>query len=114
MQKQAGRQKLQQTDEMIGNAVSRCFGVASIGPQAAARHGLRALLKRRRFGQHGVRVYRQGSGLVVDLQIVLDHGRDISAVAHGVTNKVCYTAEQTTGLSVRRVNVFIDGMRGEG
>ena len=96
--------------EIIGNAVSGCFGVAGMG-SAGARQGLRSALQRRRqyMGQ-GVRVYKDGNGLMVDLHIIICYGLNISAIVRSIINKVCYTVEESTGLQVRRVNVFVDGM----
>jgi len=97
-------------NEIIGNAVSCCFGVAGMG-HASARQGVRATLRRRRqYVDQGVRVYRDGNGLMVDLHIIVTYGLNISAIVRSIINKVCYTVEESTGLSVRRVNVFVDGM----
>lgn len=96
-------------NEIIGDAVSCCFGVAGMG-HTSARHGLRATLRRRQHAGQGVRVYRDGNGLMVDLHIIVIHGLNISAIVRSIVNKVCYTVEEATGLSVRRVNVFVDGM----
>lgn len=96
-------------NEIIGDAVSSCFGVAGMG-HASARQGVRATLRRRQFMDQGVRVYRDGNGLMVDLHIIVTYGLNISAIVRSIINKVCYTVEESTGLSVRRVNVFVDGM----
>ena len=97
-------------NEIIGGAVSSCFGVAGMG-STGTRQGLRSALQRRRqFMDQGVRVYKDGSGLMVDLHIIISYGLNISAIVRSIINKVCYTVEESTGLSVRRVNVFVDGM----
>ena len=90
--------------EMIGGAVSRCYGVAGMG---TTRHGL---LRRRQYVNRGVRVYHDSNGLMVDLHVVVHYGLNISTVVRSVINKVCYTVEQSTGQKVRKVNVFVDGM----
>jgi len=96
--------------EMIGNAVSSCFGVAGMG-SASTRQGLRTALQRKRqFIDQGVRVYKDGNGLMVDLHIIVTYGLNISAIVRSIVNKVCYTVEESTGLNVRKVNVFVDGM----
>ena len=38
---------------------------------------------------------------------------NISAIAKSIVNKVRYTVEEATGLRVRKVNVFVDGMKSE-
>ena len=96
--------------EIIGDAVTNCFGVAGMS-NSGAKQGLRAALQRKRqFLDQGVRVYRDGQGLLVDLHIVVTYGLNISAIVRSIYNKVCYTVEEATGLEVKKVNVFVDGM----
>ena len=96
--------------EIIGNAVSGCFGVAGMG-NASTRQGLRSALQRRRqYVDQGVRVYKDGNGLMVDLHIIVTYGLNIAAIVRSIGNKVRYTVEEATGLEVRKINVFVDGM----
>ena len=95
-------------NEMIGSAVARCYGVAGVG---GGRHGLFGTrLLRRQYVDHGVRVYRDGGGLMVDLHVIVNHGLNISAIVRSIVSKVRFTVEQSTGQEVRHVNVFVDGM----
>jgi len=101
-------------NEIIGTAVTDCFGVAGMGRQTMRNKWGNALLRRLNrppFNHHGVRVYRDGSGLMVDLHIVIIHGLNISAIVRSIINKVCFTMEESLGLKVHRVNVFVDGMK---
>ena len=50
---------------------------------------------------------------VVDIHIEVVHGMNISAIAKSMVNKIRYTVEEATGLSVKKVNVFVDGIKGE-
>ena len=96
--------------EMIGDAVTNCFGVVGMS-SSGPKQGLRAaLLRKRQFIDQGVRVYREGQGLLVDLHIVVTYGLNISATVRSIYNKVRYTVEEATGLEVKKVNVFVDGM----
>jgi len=88
-------------NEIVGNAVTSCFGVAGI---AQGRRGIG------RRGPQGVRIYRDGPGLSVDVRILVTYGLNISAVVRSIHSRVRYTVEGATGLEVRRVNVFVDGM----
>ncbi len=97
-------------NEIVGDAVSSCFGVAGMA-NSNARQGLRALLRRREdFLDQGVRVYKDGNGLMVDLHILVTYGLNISVIVRSIVNKVRYTVEEVTGLEVHKVNVFVDGM----
>ena len=55
----------------------------------------------------------EGKQLIVDLHIAVIYGMNISAIAKSIVNKVRYTVEEATGLDVKRVNVFVDGMKAE-
>lgn len=55
----------------------------------------------------------EGDRLIVDLHISVIYGMNISAIAKSIDNKVRYTVEEATGLRVRKVNVFVDGMKSE-
>ena len=60
-----------------------------------------------------IRVRGEGDRLIVDLHISVIYGMNISAIAKSIVNKVRYTVEEATGLRVRKVNVFVDGMKSE-
>ena len=38
---------------------------------------------------------------------------NISAIAQSIVNKVRYTIEEATGLTVKKVNVYVDEMKEE-
>lgn len=98
---------------LIGNAASSCFGVAGMA-NSNARQGLRSILnKGSNFVDQGISVKKDGSGLIVDLHIIVTYGLNISAICQSIVNKVRYTVEETTGLDVHKVNVFVDGMKSE-
>ncbi|MDR1465360.1 MAG: Asp23/Gls24 family envelope stress response protein [Oscillospiraceae bacterium] len=96
--------------QIVGHAASSCFGVAGMANSTKVQ-GLRAVLRRKKeYLDQGVRVYKEGNGLMVDLHIVVTYGLNISAIVRSIVNKVRYTVEQATGLEVKKVNVFVDGM----
>lgn len=97
---------------LIGNAASSCYGVAGM-VKSGAKQGLRSLLSRRNYIDEGIRVRSEGDKLIVDLHIMVIYGMNISAIAKSIVNKVRYTVEQATGLEVRKVNVFVDGLKTE-
>ena len=97
---------------LVGDAVSSCYGVAGMvrnGP----RQGLRSILTRRTHVDDGVRVRSEGDQLVVDIHIQVVFGMNISAIAKSIVHKVRYTIEEATGLTVKKVNVFVDSIQPE-
>lgn len=98
---------------LIGNTASSCFGVAGMA-NSNARQGIRSLIsKNGNFADQGISVKKDGNGLIVDLHIIVTYGLNISAICQSIVNKVRYTVEEATGLEVRKVNVYVDGMKGE-
>jgi len=47
---------------------------------------------------------------MVDLHVTVTSGLNISAIVRSIVNRVSYTVEGATGLPVKKVNVFVDGM----
>jgi len=93
-------------NQIVGDAVSGCFGVAGMG---RAPQGLPFRKKRQTIGQ-SVRVFKQDKGVMVDLHVVVTYGLNISAIVRSIVSRVSYTVEGATGLPVQKVNVFVDGM----
>ena len=89
--------------ELIGQTVTSCFGVAGMANSGASQ-GLRSPDK-------GVGVRADGGDLIIDLHIIVTYGVNIGTIVDSITNKVRYTVEQSTGLGVKKVNVFVDGMK---
>ena len=97
---------------LIGHAVSSCYGVAGM-VKSGTRQGLRSLFSKRTFADEGIRVRSEGEKLVVDLHICVIYGMNIAEISKSIVNKVRYTVEEATGLAVKKVNVYIDGMKAE-
>ncbi len=99
--------------KLIGNTVTSCFGVVGMANSNAIQ-SLRSVIRNKiNYIDKGVSVRSVGNGLVVDLHIVVTYGVNISAIVSSITNKVSYIVEDTTGLKVTKVNVFIDAMKAE-
>lgn len=98
--------------ELIGNTVTKCFGVISMNV-SGIRETLSAAfpLKRKNANDRGVRVRFSKDKLLIDLHISLMYGVNMNAVVRSIINKVGYTVEQSTGIGVEKVNVFVDSIR---
>lgn len=95
---------------LIGKAVSECFGVSGMVVSSASQ-GLRSFFnKANNVPDKGVRVKAVGGGLVIDLNIAVTYGVNINTIVKSIINKVRYTVEEATGLTVVKVNVFVDTM----
>ncbi len=96
---------------LIGNAASSCFGVSEMVASDVAQ-GFRFLIQRKRDSLNkGVKVRTAGGQLIVDLHIVVAYGLNITETVKSIVSKVRYVVEEATGLQVKKVNVFVDGMK---
>ncbi|MBD5112258.1 MAG: Asp23/Gls24 family envelope stress response protein [Ruminococcaceae bacterium] len=98
--------------KLIGNTVTKCFGVISMNV-TGIRETLKAAmpLKKKHDSVRGVKVRFVKDKLLIDLHISLMYGVNMNAVVRSIINKVGYTVEQSTGLSVEKVNVYVDSIR---
>ena len=98
---------------LIGHAVSECYGVSGMAVSTPSQ-GLRSLLLGRDAQDKGVTVRNSGDQLAIDLHIVVSYGVNIAAIVKSIRNKVRYTIESATGLTVVKVNVYVDSMKADG
>ncbi len=95
---------------LVGSAASSCFGVAGMATSGTVQ-GLRSLIVSPDLPDKGVRIRNKDERLEIDLHIVVTYGVNIAAIVKSIINKVSYTVEETTGLIVSRVNVYVDEMK---
>ena len=68
---------------------------------------------RKESASKGVRVeFNEDKTISIDLHIIVDTGVNLTAVADAIISEVRYVVMNTTGTTVRTVNVFIDSMIG--
>ena len=97
--------------ELIGNTVRKCFGVISMNV-SGLRETLSAVFRgKKNSAPRGVKVKFVKDKLIIDLHISLMYGVNMNAVVRSIINKVGYTVEQSTGISVEKVNVYVDSIR---
>ena len=101
--------------ELIGNTVAKCFGVISMNV-TGMKETLKTVMpkgkrKKKEERSRGVRARFVKDKLLVDIHISLMYGVNMNAVTRSIINKVGYTIEQSTGISVEKVNVYVDSIR---
>lgn len=97
---------------LIGNTVTSCFGVVSMNISSPWQTLAAALpfTKKRDF-ERGVAVKVGRDKLLIDLHISLMYGVNMNAVVRSIIHKVTYAIEESTGISVEKVNVYVDDIR---
>ncbi|MCL2527666.1 MAG: Asp23/Gls24 family envelope stress response protein [Defluviitaleaceae bacterium] len=95
---------------LAGTAAMECYGVVGMAARSM-RDGLVGLLKKESLSK-GVRLQTQDEGdLLIDLHIIVEYGTNIVAIAQTLMDNVRYNVEESVGLTVREVNIFIEGVR---
>lgn len=92
-----------------GMSAVECFGVVGMA-SINMKEGIVKLLKRDNIS-HGVNVTVEDNKIVIDLHIIVSYGVSISAVADNLINNVKYNVEEFSGLEVKKVNIFVEGVR---
>lgn len=59
----------------------------------------------------GVEVNMDGSSVTIDLYVIIEYGTRIKSVADNVAELIKYQVESMTGLSVKKVNIHVRGLR---
>jgi len=95
---------------IAGTAAMECYGVVGMAARSM-RDGLVGLLKKESLTK-GVRIHTHDqSDLQIDLHIMVEYGTNIVAIAQTLMDNVKYNVESAVGLTIREVNVFIEGVR---
>ncbi|MCQ2488040.1 MAG: Asp23/Gls24 family envelope stress response protein [Clostridia bacterium] len=97
--------------QLLGNVVPTCFGVAGMADNGFSQQVRSFFHKTKYYLDRGVNVVMDKDGLVIELHIIVTYGVNISTVVNSIVNKVRYTIEDATGLTVKTVNVYVDSMK---
>ena len=68
------------------------------------------LLRRESMSKGVNATFADDGSISLELHIAVDHGVNISALAHSIINEVSYKVNQATGVPVARVDVYVDTM----
>ena len=86
---------------IVGETARECYGVVAMA-------GRKWLPER---PTRGIEVGGDGTGVTIDLHVVVEYGLNLAEVASTVRNRVGYEVTRLTGLPVRAVEVHIDDVR---
>lgn len=96
--------------KLIGHEVTSCFGVVGMAP-SSNRQRIYGLLSKNQALDTGIKVTGDVDTINVELHIVVTYGMNINAIAASITEKVKYIVKETTGITVNRVIVKVDGIK---
>jgi len=105
--------------EVIVNAdvIAKCAGAAAVEnfgivgmASVSMKDGLAKLLKVDNLS-HGVNVTVEDNELLIDLHIIVSYGINIPTVCRNLIENVKYKVEEFSGLTVKTINIFVEGVR---
>ncbi|MBX6352236.1 MAG: Asp23/Gls24 family envelope stress response protein [Thermoflavifilum sp.] len=95
---------------IAGLAAMDCYGLVGMASRRQVKDSLSELLGRDNPGR-GVEVRITNDEIEVDLYIIVSYGTNIYEIAQNVRDKVRYVLNETVGINVDRVNIFVQGVR---
>jgi uncharacterized alkaline shock family protein YloU len=102
------------TNEVIatvaGGTAVNCYGIVGMASKSQIKDGIAEILKKENFSR-GIVVRQDDDELHIDMYIIVSYGTKISEVAHNVQSQVKYMLNQTLGLPVHSVNIYVQGVR---
>lgn len=92
-----------------GAVAVECFGVVGMAA-VSMKDGLVKLLKREAL-QKGIEASIENNEISLRLHIIVAYGVSISAVADNLIENVRYKVQEFTGMQVRGVEIFVEGVK---
>lgn len=96
--------------KLIGHEVTSCFGVVGMIP-SSKRQRIFSALSRKNSIDTGIAVSGNSDSINVELHIAVTYGMNINAIAASITEKVKYVVQETTGITVNKVIIKVDGIK---
>lgn len=91
-------------------AAMECYGVVGLAARGP-KDDIYRLLRLENMSR-GVRVFAdEQQGIIIQLHVILEAGMRLSMVAENIIDTVRYNVESKTNLTVRSVDVLVQGLR---
>ena len=93
-----------------GSTAVECFGIVGMAA-VSMKDGLVKLLMGGGV-RSGIPVGIDGDGvLAMDFHVIVSYGVGISTVAENLIENVKYKVHEFTGLDIKKINIFVEGVR---
>lgn len=93
-----------------GTTACECFGIVGMAA-VSMRDGLVKLLKRDSLSK-GINVtIDENNAITIEFHIIVSYGVNISTIADNIISSVKYKVEAYTGMEVKKINIFVEGVR---
>ena len=92
-----------------GSVAVECFGIVGMA-MVNVRDGIVKLLKGDNLTR-GVNVRFYDNRITLSFHVIVSYGVSISAVSDNLISNVKYKVEEFTGMSIEKINIFVEGVR---
>ena len=92
-----------------GSVAVECFGIVGMA-MVSVKDGLVKLLKRDNLTR-GVNVQINDNKITLSFHVIVSYGVSISAVSDNLISNVKYKVEEFTGMTIEKINIFVEGVR---
>lgn len=93
-----------------GSVAVECFGIVGMAA-VNMKDGLVKLLKKD-YLNHGISVViDDANGISLDFHVIVSYGVSISTVSDNLMSTVKYKVEEFTGMTVKKMNIYVEGVR---
>ncbi len=97
---------------IAGMAAMDCYGIVGMAAKNV-KDGLVQLLKKESLTK-GIKITVNENKINLDFHIIVEYGTNISAIADNIISTVKYKIEDSLGLEVENINIFVEGVRVDG
>lgn len=96
--------------KFAGTTAVSCFGIVGMAA-VSMTDGLVKLLKKESLSK-GIDVeVKEDNSITINFHVIVSYGVSISAVCDNLVDSVKYRVEEFTGLEVKKINIFVEGVR---
>ena len=93
-----------------GSVAVECFGIVGMAA-VSVKDGMARLLKRESL-THGIQLeISDDNKITLDFHVIVSYGVNILPVSDNLMNNVKYKVEEFTGMTVEKINIFVEGVR---
>ena len=92
-----------------GSVAVECFGIVGMA-MVNMKDGLVKLLKGDNLTR-GVNVQINDNKITLSFHVIVAYGVSISAVSDNLMSNVKYKVEEFTGMTIEKINIFVEGVR---
>ena len=93
-----------------GSTAVECFGIVGMAA-VSVKDGLVKLLKGDSLTRGISVVIDEDNKLEIDFHVIVSYGVSISTVSDNLIQNVKYKVEEFTGLEIKKINIFVEGVR---